>query len=419
MAASDRRVTRALLVFGCLAGVTTYVMTPLERPEQLMLATDVYRTATVAFFESGSLYDTHPPDRGGYYYLYPPITVLVFVPHLLAGSTFAAFLLQTVLNLAAATGTAILIHRGLTRRDIPVTRVDLLLIALFLTLSTYGAIQFINGQINLWLAFALAVGFDLMDRNRTRQAGLAFAIAALFKVFPAIIGIWLLRLRAWGAVTAAVATGIGGLLLGALLFGPELTVTYLTDVLVARFEGSTYDEPPAPGDSVDGVHRQLAALWPATIAYHSVLGLFIIGGLLMAAMWRIDDRIERDAAALATVVAILLYLPIQPLYFPLISFPLLMLLYRDLAPLARHLLVIGTFLTLIHIEQDAVEISLALLSVPDTLADPLLDVTATIFTIILPPTLGLWILLVACVAIQFDAPDVPPRQPTPTTLPSP
>ena len=384
-----------------------------------MLATDVYRTATLTFFEGGSLYETHPPERPGYYYLYPPVTVLVFVPHVAVGSTFAAFILQTTFNIAAALGTTFFIYRGFDRRNLSFTAADFTLIFLFLVVSTYGAIQFINGQINLWLALVLAIGFDLVDRDRARMAGVAFAIAALFKVFPAIIGIWLLRLQAWRAVTGALATGIGGIVLGGVLFGPELTITYLSDVLLGRFEGSTYQEPPAAGDSVDGIHRQLAALWPATIAYHSGIGLLVVGGLLAAAMWRVDTRIERDAAALATIVAILLYLPLQPLYFPLLSFPLLMLLYRELPDLPRQLLILGTLLTLIHIEQDAVEIALNIFSIPDSFAIPISDMTSSIFAIILPPTLGLWILLLACIAIQFDSPDPPSRQPTPVTVPSP
>ena len=418
MAGSDHRVTRLLLLVGCFAGLTAYILTPIEQPAQVMLATDVYRHAVGAFLDGGNLYGNPPPDRPGYNFLYPPITVLAFVPHAMVGSLTVAFVLQTILNLVAVAGTGVIIHRALARRDIAVTHFDLLLIWAFFLLSTYGAIQFLNGQINLWLALAFAIGFDAIDRDKGRLAGIAFAIAALFKVFPAILGLWLLRLRTWNAVVAAIATGVSGLALGALFFGPELTITYLTDVLLGRFEGSTYEGQPEPSDSVDGIHRQLAALWPGGSAYHSLIGFLIVATLLAAAMIDVSEQLNRDAAALATIVAILLYLPVQPLYFPLITFPLFMLLYSELPTVPRRLLVGGTLLTFIHIQQEAVDLWLAWLPLPSGLATGIETLTASLFTVILPPTLGLWIMLFACILIQHDSLDLGERRKSSTISPA-
>lgn len=383
-----------------------------------MLATDVYRHATRSFLDGGDLYHTYPAERPGYGYLYPPVTVIAFLPHIVVGSSLGAFVFQTLLNFIAAIGTAIVIFRGLERRDLPVEQIDFVLLCAFMIFSTYGAIQFINGQINLWLAFALAIGFDSIDRRRGRVAGIAFGVAALFKVFPAVIGLWLLRIRDWRAVGTAIVTGVAGLLLGLALFGSDLTLTYVFDVLFGRFEGSTYDGRPEPADSIDGVHRQLAAIWPTGTAYHTLAGLFIVGGLLAGALIGVSERIERDAAALATIVAILLFLPIQPLYFPLITFPLFMLLYRPLDRTVRRILVAGTFLTLIHLEQDAVELALGWVPLPAVIEDFILSTSAAVFTFVLPPTLGLWLLLGACVLLQLRTTDPPQRRPVPTTMPA-
>lgn len=418
MFGSWRQLTRVLLVFGCLAGLSTYLLTPLERPDQVMLATDVYRHATASLLDGGPLYFEHPPDRPGYGFLYPPVAALAFLPHVLVGSNLAAFLLQTVLNVGAALGTVAIVVRALRRRDVDLEALDVGLLGAFMIFSTYGAIQFLNGQINLWLAFFLALGFDAVDRDRSRIAGAWFALAALFKVFPAIVGLWLLRRRDWTAIVAAVGTGLGGLVVGALVFGPELTATYLGDVLLGRFEGSTYDGRPVPTDSVDGVHRQLAAIWPGGAGFHSVVGLVLVGGLLVGALSGIRTTTERDAAALATLVAILLYLPVQPLYFPLITFPLFMLLFAELPRLPRRLLLLGTVLTLIHVEQEAVEMTLSLAAIPASVADPIASVSALIFTFILPPTLGLWVLLITCVVIQYDVSLPPERRAAATTHPA-
>ena len=407
--AADRtpppRSTRLLLILGSLAGLSVYLLTPLEQPDQLTLATDVYFHAVSSFFDGNDLYLNHPPDRSGYNYLYPPITVLLFLPHILTGSALGAYILQTILNIIAGIATTVVIVRALKRRSIAVTRIDAVLIALLLLVSSYGAIQLINGQVNLWIAFALALGFDAFDRDRERITGIAFAIAALLKVFPAILGLWLLRTRSWIGVGAALATGIGGLLLGAVVFGPELTITYFADVLLARFGDSTYDGRPAPTDNVDGIHRQLAALWPAGEAFYTGFSILIIGSLLTISYSSVTTRYERDIAALATICGILLFLPLQPLYFPLITFPLCMLLFRPHTGRIKWLFVSATLLTFVHIDLQAVELWLATIPTPELVADVLIQVSTALFTLILPPTIGLWMLLLICVWIQLPSLD--------------
>ena len=415
-AAPNRQTVRRLLVLGVLAGLVTYVVTPLERPDQLSLASDVYRTAATAILTSGELYGVYPTDRTGYGYLYPPITVLVFVPHALLPTANAAFTLQLVTNLIAAIGTAVVIARALKRRDVPIDRRDVLVLAGFMVLSSYSTIQFINGQINLWLALALAIGFEAVDRNDGRIAGIAFGIAALFKVFPAVIGLWLMRTRALSAIVVASATGIGGLLLGALLFGPELTLTYLVDVLLGRFEGSTYDGRPDPTDNVDGVHRQLAAIWPSGDIAHTVVGLVIVGTLVGMALRRSETTVERDVAALGTIVGGLLFLPLQPLYFPLIVFPLVMLLYTLPTRPERWIIIVGMLLTFLHTDQDSVVLALRLVPLPSGIETIITSATAHLFTFVLPPTLGLWCMLIACALLQVR-PKIAPSQFAPATTP--
>lgn len=403
------RQVRIILILGCLTGVATYLVTALERPDQFMLASDVYRHATASLLAGDGLYGVNPPGRSGYTFLYPPIAAALFIPHVFLGSDLAAFGLQTVLNLLAGLGTAVLIYRGLERRGLPVVRLDLVLLGAFMVLSVYSAIQFMNGQVNLWLAFALAVGFEAMDRDRQRVAGVAFAAVALVKVFPAILGIWLLRMRARTAVVAAIGTGVAGLAAGAIVFGPELTDTFVSEVLLGRFEGSTFDGQPRAGDSIDGVHRQLAALWPAGTRFHTPIGLVIVGVAVAAAMARVDTPVRRDAAALAAIVGVLLFLPVQPLYFPLLTFPLFMLLYSRLETASRGVLLAGTLLTFAHLDQRSVDLGIEVAPIPAPVASAISEFTAELFTIILPPTMGLWLLLFACILIQH-----PPEQSQPS-----
>lgn len=402
----SRRGIWALLVFGCLAGLSTYIVTPLEQPEQVMLASDVYRHAVQSWLAGDGLYGVHPSGRPGYTFLYPPLAVFAFLPHAIVPSAGAAFVLQTVLNVAAAVGTAIVIVRALERRDVRIDRRDQALIAAFMLLSSYSAIQFLNGQVNLWLALAIAVGFEAIDRDRSHAGGTAFALAALLKVFPAALGLWLLRLRATRALGAALATGIGGLLIGAALLGPDLTATYLGDVLLGRFEGATYAAPPTPDDNVDGIHRQLATVWPAGMAYHTPAGLAILAPLLVIALTDVHTQLRRDIAGLATLVATLLFLPLQPLYFPLVAYSVVVLLYTLPSGIERRLFLLGTALTFVHVDQASVDLGLRVLAIPEPVAGGIGDLTAGLFSFVLPPTAGLWILLFTCVLMQLPAVEV-------------
>jgi len=153
------------------------------------------------------------------------------VPHAVLGTELASFALQTLGNLGAAAGITVVLKRSLARRDITLTGLDRGLLAGFVLCSSYSAITVLNGEVTLWLAFAVALGIDALDRNRQRLVGTAFAGAALVKVFPAVLGLWFVRRRAWQGLAAVLVTGLAGLVVGVLVFGLDLTVTYLTDVL--------------------------------------------------------------------------------------------------------------------------------------------------------------------------------------------
>lgn len=397
---SLRPSTRAVLWLGIAAGVSGAVATLATDPSQFALASDVYVHAARTLLDGGDIYASRPPDRPGLPYLYPPAVTLLFVPHALLGSDLAAFGLQTVLNLAVGVTTAVVIARALARHEVSLTRGDTALLGAFVLLSTYGAIQLVNGQVNLWLGLAFAVGFDRLERT-PRVAGAAFALAALVKVFPAAVGVFLLRLRAWGAVVAAVVTGVGGLLAG-LVLGPGPTETYLTRVLVERYREETFSGLPSPTDNVGGIQRQLATLGvdPPLL---TPLALLLVGVGIALAYRRIETDLDRQIAGLATVAAILLFFPLQPLYFPLLVFPLVVVLVRLPAGRPRLLLVAGTLLSFVRFSHEDVSRAVAVADLPTSVEAPLLTASAWVFTFVRPATVGLALVLVACVLAVGDS----------------
>ncbi|MGM0605637.1 MAG: glycosyltransferase family 87 protein, partial [Halobacteriota archaeon] len=206
---SVRRRTRLVLLVGLVAGIVTGVVTAISSADQVMLASDVYYYAGRALVAGDDIYSVTPPGRSGYHYLYPPIVAVVFLPHVLLGSEVAAFALQTLVNVGVALGTALVICRGLARRNVDISRVDRALIGAFVLVSAHAIVPLLNGQVTHWLALAFAIAFDALDRNQESIAGGLVAVAALVKLFPAAIGLWLVRIRAWRALVVSIGTGLG------------------------------------------------------------------------------------------------------------------------------------------------------------------------------------------------------------------
>ncbi|WP_248516467.1 glycosyltransferase family 87 protein [Salinarchaeum laminariae] len=412
-----RRSTRLLLVLGILGGLNSATLLVLEQPEQLSLATDVYFHAASAMLENGDLYDASPPELPGYRFIYPPIVVALFVPHALLGSETAAFALQTALNVVAGLGIAVVLVRALGRRSVDLELFDRLLLVAFVLLCSWSTNQFVMGQVNLWLALVIALGIDWLDAewfdrsseregsadregksNRSTPAGIAFALAALVKLFPATLGLWLVRSRRYRAVGAAIATGVGGLVLGALVFGPDLTVEYLGEVLLERFEGQTFEGTPDPDRNHTTVRRMLAAIFGGSSAIVTPLAFAIVVPPVAYCYRDVSTDARRQAAVLATLVGTLLVMPLQPLYFSFLFLPVVVLAVGLEAGWPRRALFAGTLHTFTFAGPGTVEAVAGPL--PDSLGASLVDLGRSVFSVILPPTVGMWLVLTACVLIH-------------------
>lgn len=365
---------------------------------QVGLASDVYATAVDSWLGGDDLYRVAPEDRPGFYFLYPPASVPLFVPHALLGAGMGAYLLQTAINLAVAGTTVVVLLRALGRRGIELRRIDRILLAGFVFLSPYAMPHFIEGQTTLWLALALVVGFDALDQRREALAGGAFAVAALIKVFPAAIGLWLLRLRSGRGVAAAIGVGVGALVVG-LVFGVDLTEQYLTEILLDRHD-SQLDRVTELGPDTGGAHRQLTAITGITGTWLTILSAAVLVPLVGLAYRRIDTDIHRVTAVLATVSALLLFMPLQPLYNALLFFPVLVLVFILAAGPARWLLHLGILWTLVMVSHDNYVEMLEML--PGALEGPSVAIADAFYTFAIPPDIGLWCFLGVAILVHTD-----------------
>ena len=393
---SSRRRTRALLALGIVLGVGTLVALPTLRPEQLGLAARVYTAAAEAAVAGEAFYGIAPTGLPGYRFVYPPVVMAAGLPAGLVGDATLTFAALTVLSLAAGLGLAWLVSRELARADVDLGRRDRWLIAGFCCLSSYAAPTLVNGQLNLLLGLGVAAGLVAVERGRPTVGGAVLAIPATVKLFPATVGLYLLRRRRAPAVTAAIGTGVGLALVGLALFGPDASLTYLTSVLPGEVQSGAFASDPLDHGFLT-VRRQLAVLLPVPPAWLPALAVAVVAPVVALSYRRVDGRLDRWFAVLATLGGTLLVLPLEGLYFPLLVFPLVPLLYATPPGRPRTLLIAGAVLTLLGITPATLE-ALSASGLPATAT--LVAVAEPVFRVILPGTVGMWLWLGAAVDWQ-------------------
>lgn len=397
-----RTRARIVLAIAALSGLQYAASQALFSPEQFGLASSVYVTAADAWLSGGDPYAVTPPGLSGYHFIYPPVMLLVFAPYAYLGGETLAYAGQIGSNLLVGVAITWVIGRAVCRRTAPIGRIDWVLIGGFVLLSPLGIAQVIQGQTTLWIALAVAMGFDWLDRDREVAAGAALAVPAVVKIFPAVLGLWLLRRRAWRGVLAAVAVGLGALAVGAVVVGVDLTEQYLTEVLLGRLEDQSGRRQTDPMTSVGGIGRQLHGLFGVPGSLLTPVSVAVMAPLLAASYRYVDTDVRRLGGMLATVLAALMILPLQPLYFPLLFYPVVRLLYRLEPGWPARLITIGTLMTLVKVTLGP---TLRVLSaLPDPFDAAGAEVATTVFAIALPTDVAMWLLLGGCLWLQVGGP---------------
>lgn len=307
----------------------------------------VYHTTAKRVLSGGHIYGVAPdPATSNFVYLYPPVTVPSFVPFTLVDWTTGYVLFTATSVLAGLLSTALIV-RYVESRGTPLGWLDVFLVFGLWTLSIHASATVFFGNINLFLGLAFALGFWALATDREGAAGVAFAVAALFKLFPALVGLWLLRDRRWMATASAVLTGIGGLVAGVLLFGVEPTRQFFTAVLPGRTDSALFvGGYPVGAKFYVTVQRPLShlvwTLWPDAPYALLPVSAAAVCGLVLAFFYRsVETDRERLIAMLATVVVLLVVIPSFRLYAPLLFLPLVALLYTWQGGPGRRLFVLG------------------------------------------------------------------------------
>lgn len=364
-----------------------------------------YHYAVERALDGQPFYEVSPPGTYDWaVYLYPPGTLPTFYPFSLFEWT-TGYAIMTVLSvLAAGVATWLLVqYVESLGPELGWIDIGLVFAALLFSTHAYGTIYY--GNINILLVLGLVAGFLALERDREYLAGGVFALTALFKVFPALIGLWLLRIRRWYAVGAALLTGVGGLVVGALLYGLDTTLYYFTDVVAGRTESELF----TGGYPVEGIFyitiqrpisRLVSAVWPSA-PYLAILAvsLVICAAIIAYFYYDLTTALDRQMAIFATLVVMLVLVPSLQWYLVLLYFPIVTLLYLWQAGASRYLFLFGGVLfSVTGNTEDSVE---ALEKAPDLLE----TVGYPIAVAATPPLYGLLLMLAACAVYKYRSRD--------------
>jgi len=399
---AERAGPRIVLVLGLLAGLGQAYTLPRLSPEQITLATDVYHHAAEAFLAGGNPYTVTPPDLPGYYFLYPPVVLGAMLPYGLLDPGLA-YAIQTALNLLTTAAIAAVLVRTIEHGGVDLGRLDRVLIAAFAFGSTGSVTNVINGQVNPQLALGIAVGVLLVERDRGTLAGVVLAAVATVKVFPALVGAWLLRRRAWRAIVAAVATGVGLFLLGLLAFGPDLTAAYFTEALAREASVGTFEGGPDPASNKVTIRRQIAFLAPWVPADLLLpVGAALLAPVVLAASRTMATLRDRLVALQATLLAMLILVPLEPFYFSLAVFPSVVLLYLIRGRWPRRLYLAGFLLAAAPLTMSSATVWIETLSLSPGMAGAITSAARSVFSFALIPMYGIWLMFGACALYQHQ-----------------
>lgn len=397
---TGKRGPRVVLALCVLAGIPNTVLFPLRNPQQVGLATDVYYYSARAAMAGTDVYAVNPLGDTGF--RYPPVVVLGFVPHGLLGDPTLALALQTLLNLAALGGIAALAVWTIERGGVDLARIDRVLVWAFVFLVGPVGVNLVMGQVNPLLAAGLAAGAVLLIRGRERAGGVAFGLVALVKLFPALVGVWLLRQRAWRAIAAATATGLLGIAASVLVFGPGTLETYLTETLAHETSVASFADGPDHTAPYVTVRRQLTAVFPGIPAdWLLPLSAAVLAPVFVGVNRVVDSLLTRLVALQGTLLATLVMFPLEPFYIVLAFFPLAPLLYLLDPGRVRQAFLVGTLLVAIPATWSSTVPMIAVL--PGGVAEVVRGLARPMFGFVLPPTVGIWLLLAGCLLVQHRA----------------
>jgi len=410
-----RRDALAVFGSGALLGVVALAHYALNRPGTFGINYRVYHVAIETALAGRDFYAVTPPGSR-YHYLYPPVTVLAFLPSALLDSWVPGFVGMTLLSVVASGLTTRLLTGYVDSLGYTVGRAERVVIFSFLLCSAHLAPSLAYGQVNHVLIAALAAGLVWLARGRASRAGVALAIPAYVKVFPALVGLWLLRRRAWRAIATAVGTATALTAAGLFTFGVDTTRTYVTEALIPRRETAAFVGGLDPGRAFVSLRRPLSVLFPTVDPTWYALGaIAILAPVLAVLYWRVETVTDRHVAVHGTLVATVLALPSLLIYYAYTTVTLVVLVYDLPQGRGRRVFLAGALLANVSMSFSALREALRALPLDEGTVQPVLAALLPVFRLGTPVLYGSLLMLLGCVIYRFESRSGP-RTPLDTLL---
>ena len=244
-------------------------------------------------------------------YLYPPFLAVLVAPLTAIFSDFgSAMYLWATLGVAALVATELLlgVRRSLSRQAL------ILVVGATLALAAVG-FELVMGNVHLFLVALFVVAWLGIERGTQRGAavaGVAIGVAALVKVFPAVLIIWFVLTRRYRAAVSAAVT----MLVLAVLTVPFVGIDAWLDYpkVLANLG--------APADA-------WSSIAPAQILGELIgagVARLVVGALALAALVWSSRRMDAALGfATAVAVSIVIVPTMYPHYLALLVAPLLLL----------------------------------------------------------------------------------------------
>ncbi len=335
---SRRRRASTALFAGIVAGVLTAVFFALLRPNP-PTTFDVFYFAAEKSMSGQVVYET-----GHGLWTYTPASLLYFYPYALLFEYQSALFVHRGLSIVVTVGYAYALVRFLGRR-IDLQRLDRIAIFGFASLSVYPIVNVINASFVGVFATFLGMGWLLIESDYD-DGGSLWALAAIVKGYPAFWGAYLVRVRRWRAVGAAILTGVSATLLGVLVFGFDAYRRFFTVAGTSRVRYDQFSGGASPDNEAVTPLRALSQVFPnvdPAVWTPVILVVVVCITLIVYYLVPADSLSDRATLLLVTILGVWFVMPTsQDLDTYIIYAPLLVLLYVERHRTVQALYALGT-----------------------------------------------------------------------------
>jgi hypothetical protein len=335
---NGRTRVRAGLFAGIFAGILTGIFFAFLRPNP-PITFDVFYFAAKQSLSGPIVYET---VYG--LWTYTPASLLYFYPYALLFDFETALTIHRLMSVFVSISFGYVLTAFIQRHE-HMERIDRLAVFLFSIASVYPIVNVINGSFVGVFAMLLGAGWLLMESKR-HSGGALWALASITKGYPAFWGVYMVRIRNWRAVLAAVVTGMVSTVIGLLVFGIDAYVRFFTVAGRSRVRYEQFRGGASPDNEAVTPLRALGQLFPQIDpAIWTPVILVVIVVLTIFAYYAIpaDSLNNRATLLLVTVLGVWFIMPTsQDLDIYILYAPLLVLLFAERERLVQSLYVAGT-----------------------------------------------------------------------------